>query len=999
MAKIWPFDQKRKAIHVIWVAILYFLLAEFVCHARDFTGNTLAVWPVSGFALASVLIYGKLMAFGAGLGSLVFHLLGFASAADLSLPPVSAALVMSFGSILEFLLAAGLIGRYFSNQTPETLWELIPFIWIAVLSGAVGAGFGELGQFIGPGMNAPPHLATGLARWLEETAGMLLFTPPLLVWNIPQLRKGLLFPLIAPCVGLTLTGFLMMQQFEDRLFPDGVDAMAGSRRLPILNTGELGVAIGRIRFSWNILLAGMALTWILGMYLERHRRELKSLQESKERLKRQSRALSRLTRNNSINAGDFDETMKILTETTAETLQVDRASIWLFNHDRTSLYCADLYQMSVGCHSEGLELLTTDYPSYFKALLGARNIAVDDAVNDPVTAELGREYLPKFNISSLLDAPIQVGDVLFGVVCHEHVGLKRHWTLDEQNFAGSIADLAALTFEVVKRKAAEEALHIVNRDLESKVRERTDELEKLNASLLEEVRERKQTELILRESELRLRLATKAADIGVWDWNLVNDSVIFSPEWKRQIGYDENELSNHYREWESRLHPDDRERAVTANRVYIEGKAAEYGAEFRLRHKNGTYRWIYSRGEVVARTKDGKATRIMGCHVDITELKQAEEALKAFRWFAESAGQGMGMARPNGEVVYTNPALTRTLKALGLSMDRPRLLTDYYTDESGRKLKSEVLPTLIDSGQWTGELELGSSSADHIPTLENFFAVCNESGQPQYVANIITDMSQQKEMEKQLLMAKEAAESADRAKSMFIASMSHELRTPLNAIIGFTGVMLQGLSGNLNERQYDQLSRVSRSAKHLLALITDIIDISKIEAGRIDVAPETFDLQDAMAHAVDTVREAAREKNLVLDIDVSDRIVMFSDRKRVLQCVINLLSNAVKYTERGGVAVIARATEKEVVVEVRDTGIGIGPEQLQRLFVPFERLDSFLRLRTSGTGLGLYLTRKIAADLLNGSVEVSSEPGVGSCFILRIAKNLLPGESVVQASG
>jgi signal transduction histidine kinase len=333
-------------------------------------------------------------------------------------------------------------------------------------------------------------------------------------------------------------------------------------------------------------------------------------------------------------------------------------------------------------------------------------------------------------------------------------------------------------------------------------------------------------------------------------------------------------------------------------------------------------------------------------------VKQSEQDLRAFRWFAESAGQGMGMARLDGEVTYMNPALIRTLQNLGLPTARSSVFTDYYSEEAARTLDSEVLPKLLDSGQWTGELELGSSNARHIPTLNNFFAVCNEAGQAQYYANIITDLSQQKEMELQLLRAKEAAESADRTKSMFIASMSHELRTPLNAIIGFTGILLQGLSGSLNERQTDQLSRVARSARHLLELITDIIDISKIDAGRIDMFPETFELPDLVAQALETLKAQARDKNLELNTDVPERLQVCSDRKRVLQCLINLLSNAIKYTEKGSVLLQARANDEVVTIKVQDSGIGIEPEQMQRLFIPFERLDSFLRLRTSGTGLG-----------------------------------------------
>jgi PAS domain S-box-containing protein len=980
--KSFPTHSLFKDLGAIFLlALVYFLLAKLTAfYASEFAGNVMAIWPASGISLAVLLVYGYRMIAGVGLGSFFYNLHYFTQNADISIPAVSGAAFIAAGSMLEFVIAGYLVKRNFPDLAPEKLQDVGLFIMISAVSGAFGAGAGCIGLELAQQMDFHHYFTVAFTWWVGDTTGMLVLTPLLLVWGRRESRRGLLFPLVAPCFGLTLCGFIIVHQFETRLM---------QREIPSATASEtLYHGLTEARLSWNVLMGGMTLTLILGVYLEAHRREQNALRDSEERLKRQNLALSRIALGDSISSGDLLATLKIMTETTAATLKVERASIWLFNEDRTSLYCADQYELSKNHHSTGGELSTADYPSYFAALLGARNIAIDDASADRTTQELGEFYLPQFNIMSLLDAPIQFGNELIGVICHEHVGPKRHWTLDEQNFAGSIADLASLAFEVVKRKEAEDALRIVNQELEAKVKERTDELIQLNADLLAEAAERRHTEAILRESELRLRLATKAADIGVWDWNIEDNSVTFTPEYKRQIGYEDHEIAEHYLEWENRLHPEDKVRAIAENFAYIEGKTPSYGSEFRLRHKNGSYLWIHSRGEAVAWNEEGRPTRILGCHVDITRLKQTEEALRAFRWFSESAGQGMGMAKMSGEVVYINPALNRTLDSLEIPFDPSRVFTDYYTEEAARKLKAEVLPKLLDSGQWTGELELGISQGKRIPTLENFFAVCDEGGSPQYIANIITDMSQQKEIEKQLLQAKEAAVSADRTKSLFIATMSHELRTPLNAIIGFTGILLQGLSGELNDRQHDQLSRVARSAKHLLELITDIIDISKIEAGRIDVYPEDIDLHLLIAQAVDTVKSQSQEKKLLLTMGAPEPLHIYSDRKRVLQCIINLLSNAIKYTEKGSISITARTVDGQVLIDVNDTGIGIEADQLQRLFIPFERLDSVLRLRTSGTGLGLYLTRKIAVDLLSGDVSVVSTPGSGSCFTLSIARHL-----------
>lgn len=241
---------------------------------------------------------------------------------------------------------------------------------------------------------------------------------------------------------------------------------------------------------------------------------------------------------------------------------------------------------------------------------------------------------------------------------------------------------------------------------------------------------------------------------------------------------------------------------------------------------------------------------------------------------------------------------------------------------------------------------------------------------------------------KELETANERLKELDRLKSMFIASMSHELRTPLNSIIGFTGMTLQGLSGELNDEQKDNLARVYQSAKHLLALITDVIDISKIEAGRLDSFPEEVSLRNIIDEAIATVEPQLNDKRLTLTVDVPAGVKLNTDRKRLLQCLINFLSNGVKFTEKGGITITARERAADVEISVTDTGIGITEKEMPKLFEAFERLDTHLRVKAGGTGLGLYLTKKLATDILKGSISVQSMEGHGSTFTLRVPRDL-----------
>jgi PAS domain S-box-containing protein len=237
----------------------------------------------------------------------------------------------------------------------------------------------------------------------------------------------------------------------------------------------------------------------------------------------------------------------------------------------------------------------------------------------------------------------------------------------------------------------------------------------------------------------------------------------------------------------------------------------------------------------------------------------------------------------------------------------------------------------------------------------------------------------------ELRVAKEQAESSDQLKSEFLATMSHELRTPLNAIIGFTGTLLMKLPGPVNAEQEKQLTTVQLSARHLLSLINDLLDVAKIESGKLELKVESIACQRVVDEVANTLRPAAASKGLQFNINVPvDEVVARADRRALSQILINLLNNAIKFTERGSVTLeLAVAQANTVEISVIDTGIGISTADMAKLFQSFAQLDGGSRRRVEGTGLGLYLSRKLA-ELLGGQIAVYSEFGKGSRFTLSL---------------
>jgi signal transduction histidine kinase len=236
---------------------------------------------------------------------------------------------------------------------------------------------------------------------------------------------------------------------------------------------------------------------------------------------------------------------------------------------------------------------------------------------------------------------------------------------------------------------------------------------------------------------------------------------------------------------------------------------------------------------------------------------------------------------------------------------------------------------------------------------------------------------------KDLLSANQKLLEMDQIKSMFIASMSHELRTPLNSIIGFTGIMLQGMSGEITDEQAKQLGIVKKSASHLLTLINDVIDVSKIESGVVSITNHNFDLIELIKDVIQILSKACLDKQLTIRSNLPESFSCFSDKRRIKQILINLLDNAIKFSNEGEIIISLTQRESFFTVTFSDTGIGINDDDANKLFLPFSKLNPTQanNPRGKGTGLGLYLSQRLA-NKLGGQITMTSEPNKGSNFSL-----------------
>lgn len=389
------------------------------------------------------------------------------------------------------------------------------------------------------------------------------------------------------------------------------------------------------------------------------------------------------------------------------------------------------------------------------------------------------------------------------------------------------------------------------------------------------------------------------------------------------------------------------------------------------------------------------APYLLGVGIDIGERKRAEEALAASEvelraLFAsmndvvlviDRSGVYRKIAPTNPDLLYRPPK-----ELLGKTM------REIFPEEQAQSFLSAI-QGVVETHK-TAHIEYQLPIDEQVLWFEAFISPMDEDT----VLWVVRDITGRKRAEEnlqqlnqeleqriaarteELAAAMVKAQESDRLKSAFLAAMSHELRTPLNSIIGFSGVILQGLAGPLNAEQSKQLGMVRDSARHLLALINDVLDISKIEAGQLEISRQPFDMRQAVESALRVVHPLAQKKNLQMEVSFGPGVGMINnDRRRVEQVLINLVNNAIKFSDRGRVRIECQLKQGWLETRVHDEGIGIKPEHLDRLFKPFQQIDTGLARGHEGTGLGLAICKRLVTAM-GGEIQVESRWEAGSIF-------------------
>jgi len=481
-----------------------------------------------------------------------------------------------------------------------------------------------------------------------------------------------------------------------------------------------------------------------------------------------------------------------------------------------------------------------------------------------------------------------------------------------------------------------------------------------------------------------LEEAQRLAGLGTWEYDLRTATLWWSDTSFTIFGRDRDRFTPTMDAFVASIHPEDRPIYDESTKLFEVAGAGQL--QVRILRPDGEVRHILSRA-LLESDATGAPRRMSGITLDVTEREQTIARLDLFGRIADHTEQGVAIADPDGRILFVNPAFTRLLGHTAETLIG-RSFVDFFADPSS-PATLDLMRAYVEGRSWSGVVDVLRTDGSSLSILNTAGVVIDRRGRIQYLFCIFSDYTAERERQRELAAARDAALQASQAKSTFLATMSHELRTPLNAILGFSEVL--DMDPTLSDAHRESVHTIHMAGYHLLDLINEILDLARVESGHVELMIEPVALDALVAECLDLIAPLARDRAVHLDPpSIPAGLAVQADRRRLKQALVNLLSNAVKYNRREGrISVTAgQSAPGRVRLDVADTGPGIAPERLGDLFVPFNRLGAELS-GIEGTGIGLALTRRIV-EAMKGEVEIDSTLGRGSVFSITVPDATFP---------
>jgi PAS domain S-box-containing protein len=535
-------------------------------------------------------------------------------------------------------------------------------------------------------------------------------------------------------------------------------------------------------------------------------------------------------------------------------------------------------------------------------------------------------------------------------------------------------------------------------------------------AIMRDITALKKAEVALRESEEKHRLILDNSSDLIWCLNPEGVFTYVSSSWKRVTGYEPSSILD--TSFPSIIHPDDVAACLMQLSRVIETKEITQSQEYRVRHADGSWHWHVAAGTPVLEP-GGEVVSVVGVSRDVTERKQAEEELRDSKQQLDIAIEGAGMGAWHWDIVEDKRCFSdQACSLLGINTATFRGTADEFfavmPPEDREAVKAALSRALDRDVPYESDYRTtwSDGSVHWITTRGKLFR--DKAGRPLRLSGVVWDVTARKRAEEELLHAKaelqqyatilessnraleefnHLAEAATRAKSQFLANMSHEIRTPMTAILGYADLMLDE---NIGRGTREHVEVIKRNGEHLLGLINDILDLSKVEAGKIQIEPVRCSPRELAADVVVLMRVRAAAKHLKLETELAGPLpeTVLTDPLRLRQVLVNLVGNAIKFTDRGEVRITVRLTSDggppRLRFDVTDSGIGMNETQIGGLFQAFSQADNSSTRKFGGTGLGLCISKRLT-EALGGNIEVRSEPGMGSTFSVIIDPGPLDG--------